>query len=293
MYSIPKKKQLSIICLQYSKRILNPLLKPVKSLPSIKDLPLTKPEVKTLLKPFLDLVLSLDEKNIPSVPLLLELAGLITNKETEPPGAKDRARGVLLRRIDRRYARLCRVQEELGRLDLKKAPPGLSPEDYIFSRIDFSRYREIKEKEFDLFFMEGLTDFRESFLKNNLGIGKNEIKTAITGSYERKDGIYKLMRDNPLILSIMRTLETSLENSPLFTANEIREETEKLPEYTGTERIPAMDLLYALLAHSLDNVLINHDDGMTTKLFISPEGDLSGTFRPGNKPWTLVLIPKA
>ena len=252
-----------------------------------------KPEVKTLLQPFLNLVLSLDVQNSPSVPLLSELAELITNTELKTPGVKDRARGILLRRIDRRYARLCRVQEELSRLDLKKAPPGLSPEDYIFSRIDFSRYREIKEKDFDMFFIEGLTDFEESFLKNNLGIDKSEIKTAITGSYENKDGMYKIKRDNPLILSIMRTLETSLENSPLFSANEIREEKEKLLEFAEIGRLQVLDLLYPFLVQSLDNVQITHDDGMTTKLFISPEGELAGTFRPGNKPWTLVLIPKA
>ena len=102
----------------------------------------------------------------------------------------------------------------------------------------------------------------------------------------------------------MRTLETSLQTVPLFSAGEITGELEKLldfldgakekdrnsREHPGKAKLlPGMELLYILALLALDNVIITHEDGMTTKLFVSPAGDLSGTFRPGGKPWTLVL----
>jgi len=247
---------------------------------------------ETKLKPFLDLVVSLKQNPSLLIPLLRDLSDLINVKD---PGLSNMAKpetGTVKKRIERRYRRLCRVQEELGRLDFKQAAPGSSPEDYVFSKINFSRYREMKEHEFNLLFPGSLTDFEEDFLKKNLGLNRNEIKSAIEGSYKKRDGLYTLERDNPLVFSIMRTLETSLENSPLFSPKEIEEETDNLFNFTGSGKMRNTALLYPLLVSGLDNVQISHEDGMTTKLSISPEGDLAGTFRPGNKPWTLVLIKK-
>ena len=254
---------------------------------------------KTTLKPFLDFIISLKQDLPVSIPILRDLALL----ETE----SGKASGVLRRRIERRYLRLCRVQGELGRLDLKKAALGVSPEDYIFSQIDFSRYREIKEADFIFFFKEGITDFDKAFFKKNFGLDHGEIRSLIEKSYEKADGIYVIKHEdfkhkNPKYeilqtLSIMRTLETSLEDSPLFTAEEIGAEIKSLVNYLGGNTVfsPAdfrnTDKLFALLVLSLDNVIVTHRDGMKTKLFISPKGDLSGTFRPGDKPWTKVLIP--
>ena len=248
----------------------------------------------TELKPFLDLVLSF-RRGLPlSIPLLLDIANLTV------PGT-NREAGLLKRRIDRRYRRLCRVQEELGRLDLKKAAPavsgGIALEDYVFSRIDFTRYRKIGEKEFESLFTEGPLDFGEAFFKKNFGLGMGEVQSLIEGSYKKADGVYSIQRETPLILSLMRTLETSLETSPLFTAQETEGELKKLLAFVGAETpmtkgelLPGMDLLYPLLVSCLDKVSIPHEDGMTTRLFISPPGDLSGTFLPEGKPWTLVLI---
>ena len=250
----------------------------------------TKQPHSVILKPFLDLVLSLKKETLLSIPLLLDLAILSKNPGAGVSGTKDRTKGAITRRIDRRYLRLCRVQEELGLLDFRNAPPGVSADDYIFSRIDFTRYREITEKHFETLFPEALTDFNESFLKKTFGLGRGEIQSVIEGSYKKTDGSYRMQRENPLILSIMRTMETSLENSPLFSAGEIREETERLFEFAGAGSLQGMELLYPLLVYSLNNVLIHHDDGMTTKLFISPQGDLSAVFRPADKPWTHVLI---
>jgi len=159
------------------------------------------------------------------------------------------------------------------------------------------------EKDFEDLFPEGLTDFGGAFFKKNFGRGEKEIQSLIAESYKKTKGIYTLRTGVPgettLIISIMRTLETSLETLPLFTAEETEEELKNLLEFVEgsskksprKEELPGVERLYPLLVSGLDNVLIRHKDGMTTKLFISPGGDLSGTFRPGNKPWTVVLIP--
>ncbi|MCL2381282.1 MAG: hypothetical protein FWC64_06775 [Treponema sp.] len=196
--------------------------------------------------------------------------------------------GFLRGRMERRYARLCRVADELGRLDLKKAAPGGSLEDYVFSRIDFSRYRSIAGTDFEGFFLEGLGDFTGSFFETNFRIGREDIQSAIKTCYQKTEGEYRLLRENPLILSVMRTLETSLEAAPLFTAEEI---TGELRAVAGDGPLPGVTRLYPLAVFSLDNAVFTHSDGMATRLFISPGGDLSGTFRPANKPWTQVLIP--
>jgi len=239
------------------------------------------------------------------IPLLRDVADLASGK--------NRGNGPLKRRMERRYMRLCRLQDELGRLDLKKGAAnvssGVSPEDFIFSQIDFSRYRKIAERDFDLLFPEGLTDFDEAFFKKNFGLGRKEIQSTIEESYKKAEpsaevedaasmirgspaaGEYRLERETPLILSLMRTLETSPEAAPLFTAAEIMEELQNLPHPIKEKLLPGIKQHYPLFVSSLDNALVTHSDGMTTKLFISPGGDLSGTFRPGNKPWTQVLIP--
>jgi hypothetical protein len=184
--------------------------------------------------------------------------------------------GLFRRRLDRRYARLCFIQEELGTLDFKKAEGKSSFEDFVFSQTDFSRYREIPNAGFVFFTAEGLGDFEDSFFPKYFGIPRAGTLALIEGSYRKEGAVYRLVRENPLILSVMRTLQTSLELGPLIRPEEVPE-------------VPRG--LFRDLVYKLDNRIITHEDGATTKLFISPSGDLSGTFRPGNKPWTLVLIP--
>ena len=252
----------------------------------------TRPSDRVMLKPFQDLIVSLN-RNIP-LPLLHDLAVLGTHGNAAAAGVTGNTAGIITRRINRCHYRLCRIQDELEQLDLKKAAPAISSgtavEDYIFSQINFYRYREMDGEDFELLFPEGLADYDETFFKKNFGPGGKEIQTMIEKNYKKINGQYKLQQEHPLILSIMRTLETSLENLPLFTAREIGAELENLLQYTGTGGIQGAKLLYPLLVYSLDNTQITHKDGMATKLFISPQGDLSGTFRPRNKPWTRVLI---
>ena len=188
------------------------------------------------------------------------------------PNELEHLKPILLNRLQRRYLRLCRMQEEMSRLDFKNAAPGVSPEDFIFSRIDFSRYKEIPEKEFEELYLGGLDDFNEVFLKNNFGLGLNEIRSLIKNSYKKAEGTFKLQRENPVILSIMRTLETSLDDKPLFNAEECGD-----------------GFFYSLIS-SLDGVTVTHGDGMTTRLFVSADGGLSATFQPAGKPWTRVLV---
>ena len=220
------------------------------------------------------------------IPILRDLADLSSGK--------NRASGPLKRKMERRYRRLCRVSKELGSLDLKKAAAvNVRLEDFVFDQIDFDRYRKIPEKDFDEFFLEGLEDFGESFFKKNFSFTRKELKSLIDTGYQKEAGEYKLQRETSLVLSVMRTLETSLEAAPLFTAEEIIDELQGLPEPIRENILPNIKQRYPLLVSSLINKSFTHSDGMTTKLFISAGGDLSGTFLPGNKPWTLILIPAA
>ena len=253
-----------------------------------------------VLKPFLDFIISLNQDLHFFIPILLELATLKTNN------VMDKAAGLLKRRIERRYLRLCRLQDELNHLNLKNAMLSretagaarqLSPEDYIFSQIDFSRYREIGERDFGLFFPEGIKDFGDDFLKRQLGLDRSGILSLIERSYEKVHRNYRIKQESPLILSVMRTLETSLEDLPLFSAREIKLELRSLLCYFGggfissPEEIENIYMLYSLLVYNLDNIFITQQDGSKTKLFISPNGELSGTFMPDGKPWTRELIP--
>jgi hypothetical protein len=241
-------------------------------------------EAIRILRPFFDSILSLSgDLETRRDSLLRELALLAAD-------AAEGETGPLRRRIRRRYARLCHVSGELSRLDFKKADSGVSPEDFIFSRIDFSKYREISEEDFETFFLGGFEDFDDTVFKKNFRAGRKGIQSLIEGSYKKKGGIYTLERANPLILSVMRTLDVCLEDLPLFTADEICDELKNIPGRSGGGRIPEAETLFPLLVSILDGVSIPHEDGMKTRLFISVRGDLSGTFRPGNKPWTRVLI---
>jgi len=236
-------------------------------------------------KPFLDFVLSIREESSAGISLLRELAVLASDK-----GLLD---GKLKRKIDRVYYRLCRIQEELGSLDFKKAKPGVSAEDYVFSRIDFSRYREITKTVFEHHFLEGLSDFPGSFYIKNFTLNKEKILSLINECYEKTNEMYQLKRDNPLILSVMRALEISLETSPLFTIEEMQRELDHLQGLVGAnKKMPGAENLFSLLVLSLENVSITHKDETITKLFISDKGELAGIFHPGGKPWTRILIPE-
>ena len=280
------------------------------------------------LKLFFDHVLSVKEEHSTSFPLLQNLAVLgVLRSGSGPEQITHVKPGIIERKIDRHYRRLCRVQEELGQLNMKQAAaknlpvegtPGISFEDYVFSQIDFSRCRQMAAGDFERIFPESLTDFDEDFFVKNFRISRNETRVLIEKSYKKENALYKIQGESPLLLSVMRTLETSLENNELFTVAEIQAELESFINLTsqsdkkslsGKSDFPGLlsesdengkmhpdtKQLFPLLVSSLDGLNITHHDGMKTKLFVSSgPGDspknLSATFMPGNKAWTRVLI---
>ncbi|MDR1142956.1 MAG: hypothetical protein LBK77_01905 [Spirochaetaceae bacterium] len=191
------------------------------------------------------------------------------------------------RRIESRYRRICFVHRELAKLDAaakRSGAPGASAkdkaegnaaagsfEDFVFSRIDFSIYKKIDAEEFRLLFDEGLSDYEELFFRKAFAMNRKQVRETIRASYIRVGPFYVCKGAGPLLLSIMRTLHTSLEFAPLLTGNDAAD-----AEQLG------------LLRAALDGVVIRHDDGMETRLFIK-DNSLYGTFRPMNKAYTLML----
>jgi hypothetical protein len=215
----------------------------------------------------------------PAIPLLRDLVS--------PPGD-----GLIRQRLERRYMRLCRVQGDLGRLDFSKAKAGSSFDDFIFSQTDFLKYQKIDEEKFS-FYSEGPEDYDDAFFIKNFKFNRKTAKEIITKCYKKENNTFTLNKANPVILSIMRTLETSLETLPLFTETEILNELKILYEFLEAGSFPSGNAagFFRFLVQRLDKCSIIHKDGMETKLSVSIQGALKGTFRPGGKPWTLVLVP--
>jgi hypothetical protein len=217
-----------------------------------------------------------------AIPLLRDLA----SGPGKNPG------GVIKKRLDRRYARLCVIQEELNRLNDRQPEAGTSFEDFVFSRTDFSRYKIIPPENFELYTL-GLEDYDENFFTRNLRLSRKETVAAIAGAYKKTGAGFCLVRPGPLILSIMRTLETSPDMVPLITEGEILEELRGIYEYLKAGPFPAGSAggFFRFLVQTMDQVTVTHQDGRETKLVAGPGGSLSGIFRPRDKPWTLTLIP--
>ncbi|MDR1306504.1 MAG: hypothetical protein LBK74_02885 [Treponema sp.] len=190
-------------------------------------------------------------------------------------------------RVESRYRRICFVYRELAKLDAaaqKSGAPEVSAkdkaegnatgsfEDFVFSRIDFSIYKKIDAEEFRLLFDEGLADYEELFFRKAFAMNREQVRETIQASYIRVGPFYVCKGAGPLLLSIMRTLHTSLEFAPLLA---------------GNDAVNAEQL--GLLTAALDGVVIRHDDGMETRLFIKDDS-LYGTFRPMNKAYTLMLV---
>ena len=246
------------------------------------------------------------------IPLLRDFAN--------PPGT------VLKQRLERRYRRLCFVQGELMRLNSLKAAekaagldsgavknpaPASSFEDFVFANMNFNRYKKIPDADFN-FYIDGIDDFDNLFFLKNFKIDAAEAEAAIISAYKKSDSFYCLGRMNPLILSLMRTLETSLETAALAREEEIISELNALYSFLSFEKKqppPAANAaegkaaasagifshenvsqFYTFLIGGLDGLVFVHSDGSKTRLFLNPEKRLVGTFLPGNKPWTMPLV---
>ena len=233
------------------------------------------------------------------MPLLWNLAFLWELRGGGSRNIRQIKPGIIEKKINRHYLRLCRVQEELGKLDLKKSKTA-SLEDYVFSQLDFTPYKEIPELEFENILMESIQDFNEAFFQRNFNLNKNDAHILIKKFYVKEDSLYIMQGENPLVISLIHSLYTSLEDSGLFSMEDIENEL-NIFSSISKERDPEVPLLpdtesiFYQLINSLGGLNITHNDGMKTKLFIKSREDgsienLSATFMPNNKAWTRVLI---
>ena len=196
---------------------------------------------------------------------------------------------LIRRRVESRYRRVCHVRRELAKLsehsneDGENKAYGGSFDDFVFSSIDFSLYNKIEAEEFTLLFDEGLADYDENFYHRAFGTNRDAVRETIFRSYIRAGPFYVCKRANPLILSIMRSVHTSLEFAPLLSPADLNEDDRNQ---------------YPALVAALSGVVIRHNDGMETRLFapgpndgaFMPGAALCGTFHPEGKAHTMVLI---
>jgi hypothetical protein len=206
-----------------------------------------------------------------------------------PPDRTEAVIALIRRRVESRYRRIRFVHQELAKVNTKAqtalpgAARGGSFEDLVFSTIDFSVYGKIDAEEFSLLFDEGLDDFSEAFYQKAFKTNRENIRKTIFRFYIKVGPFYVCKKTNPLILSIMRSLHTSLEFAPLLAPDD-----------------PAAGQCETVIA-ALDGVVIRHDDGMETLLFTQvPEGargtipngapSLWGTFHPFGKAHTVKLF---
>jgi hypothetical protein len=251
---------------------------------------------------FLRLLRELPGELALEMPVLSDLAFL-----GSPGGwAGHPGRGVLQRRLDRRYARICAVYRELSKLDFNKAGPGTGIEDMVFAQTDFDAYRRIDREDFITFFDEGLDDFEDSFYKYNLMMDRAAVQRAISRWYKSDGDCYVCVGDNPLLPGIMRSLHIALDFAPLIRPGEALEETARLIRFLqsksalGEDALSALtqnlDHLFSALLRSLDKAQATHPDGRITTLFIEEGSDppvLCGTFLPENKAHTIRLTRPA
>jgi hypothetical protein len=255
---------------------------------------------------FLRILRTLPEELALQMPLLSDIAVLGGGGAGGAGGAARNGPGLVQRRLDRRYARICVVYRELSKLDFTKARSGTGLEDMVFAQTDFDRYKKISREDFILFFDEGLEDFEDSFYKYNLMMERGAVRRAISRRYKQEGDYYVCDGENPLLQGIMRTLHTALDFAPLFSAAEVLGEGAFLIRFLqsksamGADALSALtenlDQLFSLLIKSLDKVQATHPDGMTTTLFVQDGSDppiLCGTFYPEHKAHTIRLTRPA
>jgi hypothetical protein len=252
-----------------------------------------------------------------SVPVLADLAFLHTGDKAhgiadDNAGISETSAasgGLIRRRLERRYLRIRFVQEELGKLDFKKAKPGAGFEDFVFAAVDFSVYREIPRQDFALFSEAGLADYGDSFFEGSFRLKRKAVLGIIRGAY-REAGSSFIIKDekllnNSLVRSIMRSFHCSLDFAPLFDREEILRECAcllRFPEEPAAGAVFSpplwgIDAFFAGLVRSLHGAVIIHRDGMWTELRAedgagSAGGSLvlKGTFYPHGKAYTIPLV---
>ena len=217
---------------------------------------------------FLAGLAALPEDAQAAAPILWDIAAL----HAGTPGAAS-SWGPVRRGLNRRYLRIRFVQSELERLDFKKAKPGVKFDDFMFEQIDFSAYKKISGEGYSLFGPEGLEDFEPSFFTRNFRLSREQTQALIRRAYARIGGFYYIKQEkllsNPLLMSILRTLQTSLDFAPLFTGPAVWEECRGfgLAETGGFPHSEDAEVrLFASLVRALHGASMIHPDGMKTDL---------------------------
>jgi hypothetical protein len=236
-----------------------------------------------------------------AVPVLKGIAGLGSG----PPvsGGTENLR----ERLESRYARIRFVHEELGRLDFGKARPGKDFDEFVFEQIDFSIYDRIGEGEFRLIWDTGLADFSDAFYEKNFRMNREAVRRLIHRAYTKNNGSYSCgggekQLSDLMVLSVMRTLHTSLEFAPLFDREGLLNECTGLVRSFGEGEtffylVRSFGDLYRELLQSLHAVAFKQGDGtdtlLSTAVDASGQAVLYGTFHPHNKAHTIPLTPEA
>ncbi|MDR0387190.1 MAG: hypothetical protein LBH57_04060 [Treponema sp.] len=241
------------------------------------------------------------------LPVLTDIAALCAGTR---PGAEPEAAalwGPVRRGLNRRYLRIRFVQGELERLDFKKAKPGVMFSDFVFDQIDFSAYKKIPAEEYSLYAQEGPEDFEPSFFMRNFRLSRDKTRALINGAYTRIGGFYYIrqekMLSNPLLMSILRTLQTSLEFNPLFTQEAVRDEYRAVLRSLRRHGEPEGDIafpqeeevnrLFTSLLRALHGAAMIHGEGVKTELTAVQEENallLKGAFHPHGKAYTVTLV---
>jgi hypothetical protein len=254
----------------------------------------------------------IDLSDIPApalaIPILRDIGELSAGtKAPAYPGG-----GIIRTRLESRYRRICFVYQELRKLDFKKAKPGMLFDDFVFEQTDFGIYKKIPMDDFYLLYDAGLDDFDDTFYKKNFRINRGAVRTIISRMYRQTGPCYYCKEEkilqNPLLISVMRTLHTSLEFVPLIGNAELLRECTGLIHFLLAQSDLGKDMffymaqgfneLFCRILCNLHKVTVTHSDGMNTTLFIAASGDtrtsalsLWGTFRPLNKAHTVSLVP--
>jgi hypothetical protein len=222
----------------------------------------------------------------PPLPVMRGIAGLRKKPPASPVESPYEPGNILAERLLRRYLRIRAVQDTLTALDFKKAGPRAGLDDFVFSQIDFSVYKKIPEDDFAPFSRPGLDDFEDSFFKP-FSLDREAAASMIGWAYQKTGGFFEIREDrllgHPLLMSLMRSLQTSTAFVPLLSREELFTECVHLARGFGP--------VFTLFLRALDGAMVEHPDGASTDLSVRTDKGLTlrGTFHPRGKAYTITL----
>jgi hypothetical protein len=205
---------------------------------------------------------------------------------------------IVTKNIDRRYRRIAFVQQSLEKINFSKAKPDSKFEDFIFAQSDFSIYEKIDAETFQCFYIDGLDDLSDDFFTRILSRNKSEIQNIISARFKLVDGFY-VSDGNPFLISILRSIHTSLDFAPFPNQNQCYSELEKLLEFLQ-KNVNLPDRFFQYLAQEEDDLFcallglfdkteIMHRDGMKSRFVFGEENGNAALFivyHPHGKAYT-------